>query len=192
MTLQLIIQLKDVTKPPVWRQVLVPGTFTFHDLHQLIQLVFGWENCHLYQFCPKGYGSNPVIAIPTKEDWEQPDRNAKTTLLEEFISTENQTFVYIYDFGDDWIHQIVVEKILPDEQKHPVCLAGKGACPPEDCGGPRGYENLKPILADPSHKDHEGIKEWLCLAPDEEWDANLFNKEEINKTLKRKYSKTRK
>jgi hypothetical protein len=192
MTYQFKIQLKNVTKPPVWRQVLVPEKFTFHDLHQLIQLAFGWENCHLYQFSPTGYGSNPVIAIPLKDDWEQPDRNAKTTKLEEFFTTEKQSFVYIYDFGDDWTHQIVLEKILSEELKHPVCLAGKGACPPEDCGGPWGYENIKQILANPSHEEYEGMKEWLCLDDDEEWDANLFDREEINKVLQRIFNKAKK
>jgi hypothetical protein len=192
MIYQFKIQLKNISKPPVWRQVLVPEKFTFHDLHQLIQLVFGWENCHLYQFSPTGYGSNPVIAIPLKDDWEQPDRNAKTTKLEEFFTTEKQSFVYIYDFGDDWTHQIVLEKILSEELKHPVCLAGKGACPPEDCGGPWGYENIKQILANPSHEEYEGMKDWLCLDDDEEWDVNLFDREEINKVLQRIFNKAKK
>jgi len=192
MAYQLKIQLKNVTKPPVWRQVLAPEKFTFHDLHQLIQLVFGWEDCHLYQFCPKGYGSNPVIAIPSKDDWEQPDMNAMKTKLDKIFTTEKQAFTYIYDFGDDWIHQIVLEKILSDEIKHPVCLVGKGACPPEDCGGPWGYANLKEVLSDPAHEEYEEMKEWLGLDDDEEWDVNLFNRDEINETLRKIVGKAKK
>jgi hypothetical protein len=183
MSLQFKIQLKNVTKPPVWRQVVVPEKFTFHDLHQLIQLVFGWEDFHLYQFSPKGYGSHPIIAIPSKEDWDQPDMNATKTKLNKVFISVKQTFTYIYDFGDDWIHQIVLEKILTDEIKQPVCLAGKGTCPPEDCGGPWGYENLKLILADPAHEEYLEMKEWLGLE-DEEWDANYFDVADVNEMLK--------
>jgi len=184
MTFQFRIQLKNVAKPPVWRQIQVPEKLTFHDLHHLIQLIFGWEDCHLYQFSPKGYGSNPVISIPSEDDWEQPEMNAMKTKLKKVFTSEKQTFNYLYDFGDDWGHQIVLEKILPDDIKSPVCLAGKGACPPEDCGGAWGYENLKAILANPKHEEHEVMKEWLGLDEDEDWDANSFDIDEVNELLK--------
>ncbi len=184
MAFQLKIQLKNVTNPPVWRQIIIPDNYTFHQLHQLIQLIFGWENYHLYQFSPKGYGSHPTITIPSKEDWEKPDMNALKTKLNKVFIKEKQIFSYIYDFGDDWIHQITVEKILPDEIKKPVCLSGKGACPPEDCGGPWGYENLKVILADPNHEEHLEMKEWLGLEEDEAWDSSDFELDEINHILK--------
>lgn len=183
MTYQFKIQIKNVTKPPVWRQLQVPETITFHKFHDLIQLVFGWEGYHLYQFSPSGYGSNPVIADPSEDDMDVPDLNAKKTKLNQVFTTEKQKFNYLYDFGDDWAHQIVLEKILPDEIKRPVCLAGKGTCPPEDCGGPWGYENLKAILADPKHEEYEDMKEWMELE-DEEWDANYFEPEEVNEMLK--------
>lgn len=184
MAFQLKIQLKNVTKPPVWRQVIVPEQFTFDKLHRLIQLVFGWEDYHLYQFSPKGYGSHPTIAIPSPEDWEQSDMNSLKTKINKIFTDEKQSFNYIYDFGDDWVHQITVEKIMPDEIKKPVCLTGKGACPPEDCGGPWGYENLKIMLADPKHEEHQEMKEWLGMEEDESWDANYFDLDEINETLK--------
>ena len=184
MIYQFKIQLKNVTKPPVWRQIQVSEKFTFHDLHQLIQLVFGWEDYHAYQFCPKGYGSNPVIAIPLEDDWEKPEMNALKTKLNKVFTAEKQSFTYIYDFGDDWAHQIVLEKILPGDIKSPVCMAGKGTCPPEDCGGPWGYENLKIILADPQHEEYGDMKEWLGLDEDEDWDPNCFDLEEVNEMIK--------
>lgn len=82
-----------MTNPPVWRQIQVPEMFTFHDLHQLILLVFGWEGGHLYQFSPKGYGSNPVIAIPSEED-EEADMNAMKTKLNKVLTAEKQSFTY--------------------------------------------------------------------------------------------------
>ncbi len=104
MAFQLKIQLKNITKPPVWRQVIVPEKFTFHDLHRLIQLVFGWEDSHLYQFSPRGYGSNPTIAIPIKDDWEQPDMNALKTSLNKIFTAEKQTFAYIALQGKAPVH----------------------------------------------------------------------------------------
>lgn len=184
MAYQFKIQLKNVTNPPVWRRIQVAEKLTFHDLHQIIQLVFGWDNYHLYQFCPKVYGSHPIIAIPPKDSWDQPDMSAMKTKLNKIFTQEKQTFTYIYDFGDDWIHQIVLEKLVPDDIKSPVCLAGKGICPPEDCGGPWGYENLKVILADPKHEEYGEMKEWLGLEEDEDWDASYFDVNEANEMLK--------
>ncbi|HCY42815.1 MAG TPA: plasmid pRiA4b ORF-3 family protein [Prolixibacteraceae bacterium] len=183
MAYQFKIQLKKVTKPPVWRQVVVPEDLSFHKFHILIQIVFGWENSHLYQFCPTGYGSKPTIAIPFDDDWEKPDMNASKIKLTQIFTAEKQTFTYIYDFGDDWIHRITLEKILPDMIKHPFCMAGKGTCPPEDCGGPWGYENLKMILADPKHEEHYEMREWLGLEEDEEWGAAWFDLDEVNEML---------
>lgn len=183
MAYQFKIQLKNVTKPPVWRRVVVSEKITFHDLHVVIQIVFGWNNYHLYQFCPSGYGSYPIIRIPSEEDWEEPDMNAAKTKLSKIFNHEKQTFTYIYDFGDDWIHRIVLEKIQAEPIKKPVCLTGKGACPPEDCGGVWGYEDMKAILADPKHEEYEEMKEWLGIEKDEEWDPEEFDIEEINEVL---------
>ena len=184
MAYQFKIQLSNVTKPPVWRRVIVAEKLTFHELHEVIQEVFGWDDFHLYQFSPSGYGSNPVIAIPSKDDWEQPEMNAKKTKLNKIFTQEKQSFNYIYDFGDDWSHKIVLEKLVPDAIENPVCLDGKGTCPPEDCGGAWGYENLKVILADPTHEEYKEMKEWLGLEDDEEWDANEFNLNEVNESLR--------
>lgn len=185
MIYQFKIQLKNITKPPVWRQVQVPENLTFHQFHRLIQIVFGWENCHLYQFTPSGYGSRPVIAIPMKDDWEKPDLDAKKTTLPGIFTAEKQTFNYLYDFGDDWAHQILLEKILPGEIKEPLYLAGKGACPPEDCGGPWGYENIKTILTDPKHEEHQEMRDWLGIEDNEYFDPNFFDPDVINKKLKK-------
>jgi hypothetical protein len=156
MAYQFKIQLLNVAKPPVWRQIQVSEKITFHELHQIIQLVFGWDDSHLYQFSPKGYGTHPVISIPLKDDWEQPDFNSMKTKLKKVFTREKQTFNYLYDFGDDWFHKITLEKLVPDDIKCPVCLAGEGACPPEDCGGPWGYEDVKAVLADPTHEEYAG------------------------------------
>lgn len=189
MAYQFKIQLSNVTKPPVWRRIIVDERLTFKELHKVIQLVFDWDNCHLYQFSPSGYGSNPVIALPSKDDWEQPEMNAMKTKLNMIFTREKQSFNYIYDFGDDWSHKIVLEKLVPEPIESPVCLDGKGTCPPEDCGGVWGYENLKLILADPSHEEYKEMKEWLGIEDDEEWDADAFDLIEVNESLRNAFSK---
>ena len=189
MAYQFKIQLSNVTKPPVWRRIIVDERLTFKELHKVIQLVFDWDNCHLYQFSPSGYGSNPVIALPSKDDWEQPEMNAMKTKLNMIFTREKQSFNYIYDFGDDWSHKIVLEKLVPEPIESPVCLDGKGTCPPEDCGGVWGYENLKLILADPSHEEYKEMKEWLGIEDDEEWDADAFDLVEVNESLRNAFSK---
>jgi len=183
MTYQFKIQIKGITKPPVWRRVEVPSTFTFDELHEVIQIVFNWGNYHLYMFTPQGYGSNPVISIENEDDWEKLDMKADETKLSEIFNAEMQTFIYTYDFGDDWIHNITLEKITDKIITSPVCLAGKGTCPPEDCGGVWMYEDIKSILADPSHKEHKSRKEWYGLGKDEIFNPDTFDIEETNQML---------
>jgi hypothetical protein len=184
MALQFRIQLKNVQKPPVWRKVIVPKHFTFEQFHLVIQEAFGWGNYHLYQFSPTGYGSYPVIAKPSEDDWEKPDKNAAIAKLSSVFKTENQKYTYIYDFGDDWIHSIILEKILPDKALKASCLAGKGACPPEDCGGPWGYERLKEILKDPKHEEYKEMKEWIGIEDiHDRFHPEAFDIEYINELL---------
>ena len=97
------------------------------------------------------------------------------------MKKKGQTFTYIYDFGDDWIHIITLEKIdKTDPSTKPKLIDGKGACPPEDCGGPWGYENLKLVLEDKNHEDYQDIKEWLFGYDeyDEDEDDEMFEEEE--------------
>lgn len=98
------------------------------------------------------------------------------------IVSEGDKLIYEYDFGDGWEHKIRIEKILPAEKgkRYPVCLAGKRACPPEDCGGPPGYERLLEVLRDPKHEEYEETLEWLG-GP---FDPEAFDVNEVNRMLK--------
>ena len=183
MTYQFKIQLKNIKNPTVWRRVEVPATFTFDELHIVIQMAFNWDNCHLYMFNPKGYGSKPVISIENEDDWEKPDMNALETSLSEIINTEKQTYVYIYDFGDDWTHSITLEKIIDKTITIPVCLAGKGKSPFEDCGGAWGYEDLKQILTDPSNKEYKEMRKWYGFKKNQIFNPDEFDIDETNKIL---------
>lgn len=188
MTLQFKIQLSNISKPTVWRRLMVPADFTFDDFHSVIQISFGWGFAHLYQFSPQAYAGNPVIALKD-DDMEKPDLDASKAKLKSVFKLEKQKFTYIYDFGDDWIHTIILEKILPEKSPYPKCLKGQGKCPPDDCGGPWGYDNLLEILANPKHPEYKETKEWLFLDEDEEWDVNEFEIEDVNVMLEEEFEK---
>ncbi len=177
MLLQFKIQLKDISEPPVWRRVLVPDSFSFEKFHIVIQVAFGWYNGHLHQFSPKGYGSEPQIGMTDYESWDDEEIiDEKKIKLSAIFTKPKQKFTYIYDFGDDWIHTITLEKIIDDKSRKASLLQGQGACPPEDCGGPWGYKSMLEILANPKHEEHEGMREWLGLEEEHDvWDANDFD-----------------
>ena len=109
MLLTLRIQLAYIKKPPVWRNITVPAQFTFYKLHQVIQAAFGWENYHLYQFSENGYGSNVIISEPTGEDGFK-TKDSRKIKVGSILTTAEQKYQYIYDFGDNWLHNITVEK----------------------------------------------------------------------------------
>jgi len=163
---QFKITLKG-TKPPIWRRILVPETYTFWDLHVAIQDAMGWEDYHLHEFTllsPKT-GRKVKIGIPSDEDadfgWKVlADWNQK---IAHYFSSENSKADYVYDFGDGWEHSIKLEKILPRETgvAYPRCIDGRGACPPEDCGGIGGYAEFLEAIGDPANELHEDMLDWV-------------------------------
>jgi len=171
---QLRIDLREI-KPPIWRRLLVPGDITLYKLHQIIQVAMPWDSYHLYEFSIGG----ERFGDPSEDDWEPP-RSARRYRLNQMVRA-GQKFAYVYDFGDSWEHEIKVEKVLPAEPgvRYPVCITGKRAGPPEDCGGPWGYLEMLAALADPKHAEHDSMLEWLGgeFAPEafdlEETNANL-------------------
>lgn len=148
MALQLKIQIRGIKKPPVWRRLIIPESFTFAQLHLTIQNAFGWWDEHLYQFQKSPYDDGwRIESSKHKNEIDSDDYplEAEKTNVLKFVKQYGLTkFVYVYDFGDDWVHNITVEDA---EYKYagsaPLCLDGKGACPPEDCGGIWGHEELK-------------------------------------------------
>lgn len=184
------IQIKGITKPPVWRQVSVPGNFTFHRFHDVIQTVFGWDDYHLFEFKDKEWQSNVRIAVPVKDDFFDPDffadtKDSSKIKLSDIFKDKFRKLLYVYDFGDNWLHEITLESISDDKQKTAICLSGKGACPPEDCGSIYGYEEMKEIFATmPESEEADEYREWLGMDEGEIWDANAFDIEEVNTYLK--------
>jgi len=107
--------------------------------------------------------------------------NERTVRLSKVLWRPGAKLIYTYDFGDNWQHAVVLEKILPllADLKYPVCIDGKLACPPEDCGGIPGYYELIEALADPEHERHEEISEWIS----EDFDPQAFSVENVNRML---------
>ncbi|NCB02423.1 MAG: plasmid pRiA4b ORF-3 family protein [Spirochaetia bacterium] len=173
------------SKPPIWRRFTVPSTFTLDNLHDVVQIVMGWTDSHLHEFIidaehytndPEGYGDG----LPSNK-----------YRLNRLIFQEGQTFSYIYDFGDYWVHKIVVEKILPvdsttEEGKEVTCITGKRASPPEDVGGIYGYMEFCEAIKDSEHKEHDSYVEWVG----EDFDPNEFDIDYINIELDEYMSKS--
>lgn len=153
--LSLKVTLRN-TKPPIWRRILMPGSMTLGDLHLAIQIAMGWYDSHLHDFDVDGqrYGD------PSTTDDVV---NERRLTLNALVKSNVTRFAYTYDFGDNWEHAILIEKAPPigAATAYPACIAGKRACPPEDCGGTWGYTELLEILADPAHPQHEEQLEWL-------------------------------
>jgi hypothetical protein len=174
-----IYQLKITlmgSKPPIWRRVQVPGSISLYKLHQILQVVMGWEESHLHQFkFGRVYYGEP------DPDFRDDMKNERRAKLMEVAPNEKDRFIYEYDFGDSWEHDILVEKILPAEPgtAYPFCLTGKRACPPEDCGGVWGYESLLEAIRDPNHPEHEEMLEWVG----EDFAPEAFSLDETNEAL---------
>jgi hypothetical protein len=177
----LIYQLKITlrgSKPPIWRRLLVTDSITLYNLHRIIQAAMGWEDGHLHQFIIE----DEYYGIPSPEDWE-PVVDERRRRLNQVVSSENDKFIYEYDFGDSWEHEILVEKIQPSEAgiKYPLCIKGKRACPPEDIGGVWGYEEFLEAMSDPNHNEHDSYIEWWGG----EFDPEEFDLEHVNQVLQR-------
>ena len=164
-------------RPAIWRRFRVSGSTTLYKLHRVLQVVMGWSDYHLYEFRvgKSRYGEpDPDYSLETK--------SARRVRVGEILTREMAKFIYVYDFGDYWQHEIIVERILSldEELSHPVCIDGKRACPPEDCGGIWGYADLLKIIRNPAHEEYEEMIEWLGG----EFDPRQFDINEVNRRLK--------
>jgi Plasmid pRiA4b ORF-3-like protein len=162
-------------RPPIWRRVQVPGSLPLAALHDVIQTVFGWTDTHLHQFVIAG----ETYGRPDDFDEALVDETAVT--LGQAAGTRTKRFAYVYDFGDNWEHEVVVEKIVAGNSgsERPLCLGGRRHRPPEDCGGPPGYQNFLEAIRDPGHEEHEAMLEWVGGS----FDAEAFDLAMVNRAL---------
>ncbi|MGC9669823.1 plasmid pRiA4b ORF-3 family protein [Planosporangium sp. 12N6] len=160
---QLRVTLEDVA-PPVWRQVLVPAAYTLDRVHRVIQFAMGWQDCHLHSFEIDG------------EQYGEPDPGGELPMHDEMeyrlddVTGPGCRFGYVYDFGDWWEHEVVVEDVLAADPRvrYPVCVTGERGCPPEDVGGPEGYAEFVAALGDTRHPRHAAMGEWIGRVYDPE------------------------
>jgi len=178
--LQLKISLVG-SRPPVWRRVLVPDSLTLAQLHRVIQLSMGWTNSHLHQFEIGG-----ERYTESSEDIEAGALDSTSFTLQDVgLRRGGKALRYNYDFGDNWLHDVVVESELTagPTVNLPRCLGGRRACPPEDCGGVHGYRRLLAAVSDPRHPEHDDMMRWV--GPD--FDPAAFDAEEVNLVLQRAF-----
>ena len=154
-----VLQLKVTlsgSKPPIWRRLEVPADITLDRLHDVLQVAFGWSGGHLHAFetADRTYGT------PEPELRHASERGVRLTR----VAPVGEKLRYIYDFGDNWQHVILVEKTVPSREgvTYPRCTGGRRTAPPDDCGGIWGYQDLLDVLADPTHDEYESSVEWLA------------------------------
>ena len=151
---QLKLEMLDV-EPLIWRRLLVRGSITLAQLHEVIQTAMGWTNSHLHEFVVGEHNySDPDFEIDEA-------RSEYRYRLARLAPRVRNTIAYLYDFGDGWEHQIRVEAIIEDDERYPgrpVCLAGARNCPPEDCGGPGGYHSFLKAIGNPKHPEHKELR----------------------------------
>ncbi len=148
-TLRLRVTMREVV-PPVERVVDVPPSITLDGLHEVLQVAIGWTASHLHQF----RADDAVYAIPF-DGWDGDDEIDERSVR---LSALPSRFLYAYDLGDDWEHDV---EVLGGGGDRPGCRGGHGACPPEDCGGAGGYADLLAVIADPSHREHRAMLTWV-------------------------------
>lgn len=178
-----IYQLKIIlngSAPEIWRKILVNEDINLHKLHEVFQAVMGWEDDHMYVFKINGkkYEGQPEY----DEEDEKENKVTRGKNLNQLIDKENQEFLYVYDYGDNWEHRIILEQITEKEPDkfYPVCVAGENACPPENTGGILGYYNQLERLK----KGELSEDEIDVTFGDEEFNPEEFDIEHTNEELR--------
>lgn len=166
------------TDPPIWRRLRVAGDTTLTRLDLIIQAAMGWTNSHLHTFTAGGV----VYARPDPE-WDV--RDERRVRLAQVVKQAGEAFVYEYDMGDSWRHQVVVEQVRAGtDGEVPVCLAGERACPPEDSGGVHGYYEKLECLRNPRDPEYRETKNWIEGMTGGPFDPDAFDIKEANAALR--------
>ena len=176
---QLKIALRGI-RPAIWRRVQVRGDSTLEYLHWVIQFAMGWTGSHLHSFAIQGMKpsvSRPGLGLDELDTYDEP-----LIELSKVATEEKFKLFYLYDFGDSWAHEVLVEKILTakSDTHYPICINAKRACPPEDCGGTWGYQALLKAIKNPNHPEHALRLEWLGTS----FNPEKVDLNEINHLLK--------
>jgi hypothetical protein len=174
------IELLEI-RPLIWRRVRVARSASFKRLHEILQIVLGWQNSHPHEF----RAGELVLSMKGIDEFEE---RAKVQYeddwnLKDLLDSGVKEFEYAYDFGDGWEHRIVVEPSTRSRVPGPtpLCLAGENACPPEDVGGPHRYGEFLEAIAESEHEEHARFLEWIGGV----WDPKGFDLNRVNRELRR-------
>jgi len=164
-------------EPIVWRRLVVPSETKLPKFNRLLQAVMGWEGYHLHIFEIE----HLLVGAPDEEDDAVIDERRLT--VKQLLPRFDSRLRWAYDFGDNWKHEVVVEAIEEPSNnvRYPMCIDGERACPPEDCGGVSGYEELITVLADERHEEHENLLAWAPPG----FDPEVFDLVAANRRLRR-------
>jgi Plasmid pRiA4b ORF-3-like protein len=183
---QLKVTLRDI-HPPIWRRIQLWEDATLAQLHRILQIVVGWEDYHLHEFVIGGR----VYSVPDPDDdlYERKVIDERRQRLRAVAPRVGTPFEYVYDFGDNWRHDLLLEATVVSEPgaQYPCCLTGERSAPPEDVGGPSGYQDYLEAMADPEHKEHENMLAWR--GP---FDPESFSLAAVNQQLQKKFRPVRK
>lgn len=169
---ELRVTLREI-KPPVWRTVRVPASAPLSVVHDALQAAFGWKNCHLHEF---RVGEIRFGMADVEDEMLSVDERGAPLGA---VARAGVKLTYLYDFGDDWEHDIVVERVDSRGDDAILCTGGARSCPPEDCGGAPGYARMLEILADPSHEEHADMRTWAPRG----FDSEKFAIHAVNRKL---------
>jgi hypothetical protein len=173
-------------EPTVWRRLIVPRGFHLGQLHRIIQAAFGWWDCHLHEFQIGGlsYRDAEVCEPEFVNDARAFDETGVRLL--DFTRSEGLSFLYVYDFGDNWKHVIQFERLLALDPapRSASCIDGARARPPEDVGGVHGYAGFLDIIADPENREHRETKRWAGGNFDPEWFDREMTDKDVHNALR--------
>jgi hypothetical protein len=183
---QIRIALQEI-QPSIWRRIQVWEDITLAQLHTILQIVMNWEDCHLHEFTI----GRRLYSVPDPDDdmYERKVIDEQQVRLCDVVPRVGTQFLYLYDFGDSWHHELLLEAIvMPDSKlQYPRCIAGERRTPPEDVGGIPGYADYLEAIADPDHEEHENMLRWR--GP---FDPESFSTEEVNSRLWKRLRSARK
>ena len=184
-SLQIRVTLAGI-EPAVWRRLIVPRSFHLGQLHRVIQAAFGWWDCHLHEFLIGGLSYRDAEACEPEFEGNARSFDESGVRLRDFNLNEGFSFLYVYDFGDDWKHVIEFERLLALEPapRGARCIDGARARPPEDVGGVHGYADFLDIITDPDHPEHRDTKTWAGGHFDSEWFDIGTTDKDVRKALR--------
>ena len=195
MRLRLKVTLFGVEDPKVWREITIPDNYTFEELHFVIQMAFGWENCHLYEFSDalireknNLYAKSFSITMTDFQLNEVKDvdfYDSSNVLVTDRLKKKGDKISYVYDLGDYWVHKIECLGTEDSRARGAHCVAGEGACPPEDCGGIPGFANLKEMCrnAGKSKAAKAEWQEYLDWMGHKSWSPEAFSVKQADRNL---------